>query len=225
VGARTNSRASDVTGGTEYERLAFLIHEVKSPTAALAAIAAALSDDGLDEAATRDLVGLAIAACKGIERIVGDAALGPLRLEDVEVAGIAREAVAVAALGGARIRVVIPSGLPVVRGDALRLRQALDNLIANAVSYSPPAAEVVVSAVAHEAEVLVAVEDLGTGIPVEQHARIFEPGVRLDVGRPGSGLGLAIARAIAEAHEGTVTVDSAPGAGATFTLRLPALRR
>jgi signal transduction histidine kinase len=211
-----------MTADAEYERIALLVHEVRSPTAALAAIAAALSDDGLDEAARRDLLGLALAACRGIERIVGDAALGPLQLEHVEVARIARDAVDAAALGGARIRAVLEPSLPVVRGDPLRLRQALDNLVANAVSFSPRAAEVVVSAVVDAGDVLVAIEDLGPGIPGEEHARIFEPGVRLDVSRPGSGLGLAISRAIVEAHGGTVTVDSAPGSGARFTLRLPA---
>jgi signal transduction histidine kinase len=210
-----------VTADAEYERIALLVHEVRSPTAALAAIAAALSDDGLDEAARRDLLGLALAACRGIERIVGDAALGPLQLEQVEVARIARDAVDAAALGGARIRAVLEPSL-VVRGDPLRLRQALDNLVANAVSFSPRAAEVVVSAVVDAGDVLIAIEDLGPGIPGEEHARIFEPGVRLDVSRTGSGLGLAISRAIAEAHGGTVTVDSAPGSGARFTLRLPA---
>lgn len=212
-----------MTADAEYERLALLVHEVRSPTAALAAIAVALSDDGLDEVARRDLLGLALAACKGIGRIVGDAALGPLRLQEVDVARIASEAVTAAALDGAHTRLVLGSDVPVVRGDPLRLRQVLDNLIANAVAHSPPVAEVVVSATADETDVLVSVVDVGPGIPAERHARIFEPGVRLDVGRPGSGLGLAIARAIAEAHGGTVTVDSDLGSGARFTLRLPAL--
>jgi len=104
--------------------------------------------------------------------------------------------------------------------DPQRLRQALDNLIGNAIAVSAPGAAVVVRLTAGEGAVRISVVDTGPGIPAEDLARIFEPGVRLDPGRPGSGLGLAIARAIAEAHGGTLTVESALGAGATFTLTL-----
>ncbi len=68
---------------------------------------------------------------------------------------------------------------------------------------------------------LLSVADHGPGIPFDEQERIFEAGVRLDSGQPGSGLGLAVARAIAEAHGGTLTIDSVPGEGATFTIALP----
>jgi signal transduction histidine kinase len=69
----------------------------------------------------------------------------------------------------------------------------------------------------------VTVEDSGPGIPAEQHGLIFERFGRANVGmgKPGTGLGLFIARSIAEAHDGTLNVSSAPGEGATFTLELP----
>ncbi|HEY4620216.1 MAG TPA: ATP-binding protein, partial [Gaiellaceae bacterium] len=163
----------------------------------------------------------ALAACRGIERVVGDAAVGSVRLEEVDVGRLVRESVAAAALSGASVRQSISSGLPRIDADPLRLRQALDNLLANAVTHSPPGGEVVVSARVGEGEILLSVSDKGGGIPVEEQERILEPGVRLDTSRPGSGLGLAVARAIAEAHGGTLTVQSAPGRGATFTLALP----
>jgi signal transduction histidine kinase len=72
--------------------------------------------------------------------------------------------------------------------------------------------------------VLLSVTDSGDGIAVADQRRIFDAGVRLNLDRPGAGLGLAVARAIAEAHGGTLTVESAPGEGATFTLTLPARR-
>ena len=203
------------------DRLAFLVHEVRSPVAALSAIAEALAGRDLDEGTQRELAGLALAACRGIERVVGDAAVGSVRLEEVDVGRLVRESVAAAVLGGASVRASVAAGLPRIDADPLRLRQALDNLVANAVTHSPPGGEVVVSARVGEGEILLSVSDKGGGIPVEEQERILEPGVRLDTSRPGSGLGLAVARAIAEAHGGTLTVESVPGRGATFTLALP----
>jgi two-component system sensor histidine kinase BaeS len=210
-----------VSAGDERERLALLVHEVRSPTAALAAIAAAIAGDDLDEDSTRELLRLAVAACHGIERIVTDAALGPLRVEDVDVRAVAQAAVASAALTGAPVRLVTDSNLPQVRGDTVRLRQAIDNLLANAIAHSPPGEEVVVVVASGEHETSVAVSDRGPGVPLEDQERIFDPGVRLDSEHAGSGLGLTIARAIAEAHGGTLIVASEPGHGATFTLTVP----
>lgn len=210
-----------MSAGDERERLALLVHEVRSPTAALAAIAAAIAGDDLDEDSTRELLRLAVAACHGIERIVTDAALGPLRVEDVDVRAVAQAAVASAALTGAPVRLVTDSNLPQVRGDTVRLRQAIDNLLANAIAHSPPGEEVVVVVASGEHETSVAVSDRGPGVPLEDQERIFDPGVRLDSEHAGSGLGLTIARAIAEAHGGTLIVVSEPGHGATFTLTVP----
>ncbi len=204
------------------ERLAFLVHEVRSPVAALSAIAEALAARDLDEGTQRELAGLALAACRGIERVVGDAAMGSVRLEEVDVGRLVRESVAAAVLGGASVTSSISSDLPRIDADPLRLRQALDNLVANAVTHSPPGREVVVNARVGEGEILLSVSDKGGGIPVEEQEWIFEPGVRLATGRPGAGIGLAVARAIAEAHGGRLTVESVPGRGATFTLALPA---
>jgi signal transduction histidine kinase len=208
-----------VRGEPPARRIAVLVHEVRSPTAALAAIADALAQD-LDEDSLRELVGLALAACRGIERVVSDAALVPLRLEEVDLAELARDAVAGAALGGARIRAVVDESVPLVQGDAVRLRQALDNLIVNAVTHGAGPAEVVVTVRVVGGAVAVSVADSGSGISATDHARIFEPGVRLGGRRQGSGLGLMVVRAVAEAHGGTVQVESTP-AGAVFVLTLP----
>ena len=211
-----------MTAHSERERLSLLVHEVRSPTAALAAIAVALADDGLDEATTRHLLELAVAACRGIERIVGDAAVGSLQLEAVDVGDVVRDAATAAALDGPRIRAEIEAGLPPIRADAVRLRQALDNLVANALAHSPPGGEVVIGARTEGEAVLVTVSDEGLGVPENDRARIFEPGVRLEMDAPGLGLGLSVVRAIAEAHGGTVTVESTSGQGAVFTISLPA---
>jgi signal transduction histidine kinase len=211
-----------VTRRADRDRLAILVHEVRSPVAALAAIAQALAGDGPDQAGRRELVGLAVGACDGIGRIVGDAALTSVRLQKVDIGRIAAEAAAATRLRGGNVRVEIDTALEPVQADPQRLRQALDNLVANAVAHSPPGEPVVVTARAGDREVQLSVADPGEGIPADEHARIFEPGVRLATDRPGSGLGLAVARAIAEAHGGTLTVESAPGQGARFTIALPA---
>lgn len=215
-----------MTGRVDRERLGLIVHEVRSPTAALVAIAAAVSEDDVDEDAMRELVGLALAACQGIARVVDDAAVGSVRLADVDLCDIASQAAAGAALGGARIEAVVDSGPVVVRADPTRLRQALDNLVANAIAHSSTdvtEVRVSVSVRVTGRVARVSVTDNGVGIPVDHHAQIFDPGVRLDSEQPGSGLGLSIVRTIVESHGGTLNVESTPGIGSTFTIALPLL--
>ncbi|MGH3134009.1 MAG: sensor histidine kinase [Gaiellaceae bacterium] len=203
------------------ERLAILVHEVRSPVAALAAIAETYPDRNLDRASRRSLATLVLAACHGIERVVTDATVASVRPQEVDLARLVVETAAAARLNGANVRADVEAGVPGLAADPLRLRQALDNLVSNAIAHSPPGAEVVIGLQARDADVVVSVADSGEGVPEDEQERIFEAGVRLDTGRPGSGLGLAVARAIAEAHGGDLTLESSPGAGATFTLVLP----
>jgi len=205
----------------DYDRLAILVHEVRSPVAALSAIAETLRDESLEPSVRRELAGLVVSACRGIQRVVTDAAVASVRLEDLDPGRLVRETVTAAGLGGARVRAEVAPALPLLEADPVRLRQALDNLVSNALTHSGSDAEVVVRAATDEDRILLSVSDSGDGIPSDEQDRIFDPGVRLDTGRPGSGLGLAIARAIAQAHGGTLTVESTPGDGATFTIVLP----
>jgi signal transduction histidine kinase len=202
------------------DRLAILVHEVRSPVAALVAITETYRDTGLERRAKRSLVELAAVACRGIERLVTDAALASVRWEEVDLGRLVEEAVAAATLGGADVRADVASGIPRVQADPLRLRQALDNLVSNALVHAA-GGEVVVSVRSKDGYVVVAVEDHGPGVPADERERIFEIGVRLDTDRPGSGLGLALARALVEAHQGTLTLESTSGQGATFTIALP----
>jgi two-component system sensor histidine kinase BaeS len=207
--------------GADRIRLAILVHEVRSPVAALAAIAETYRDRDLGIEARRSLAGLAIAACLGIERVVADATVTSIRRERVDVGKLVEDVAASWSLGGANVRADTERNLPSVEADPLRIRQALDNLVSNALAHSPPGASVELDARRREDDVLLSVTDTGPGIPRDAHERIFEAGVRLDWDRPGSGLGLAIARAIADAHEGGLSVESTPGQGARFTLALP----
>jgi heavy metal sensor kinase len=113
----------------------------------------------------------------------------------------------------------------VVQGDAGALRRALLNLVDNAVKYTPAGGSVVIALERTRGGVALVVEDTGIGIDPADTRRIFEPFVRLDAGRSrdtgGSGLGLAIARSVVLAHGGTLEVESRPGGGSRFTIRLP----
>jgi two-component system sensor histidine kinase BaeS len=208
-------------GAGEPDRLVILLHEVRSPVAALQVIVDAVRRDDLEPSALRDVVGLALAACRGIERIVTDVTAASVRPEDVDPESLVRAVAAAASLSGAHVRARVAPGLPRVSADPLRVRQALDNLVSNALVHGGPDAEVVVSAVSDGTHVLLTVADTGVGIPEEEQSRIFEPGVRLDRASPGTGLGLMVTRAIAEGHGGTLTVESRPGSGSTFTIALP----
>ncbi|NLV25441.1 MAG: HAMP domain-containing protein [Deltaproteobacteria bacterium] len=105
------------------------------------------------------------------------------------------------------------------------LEQAVTNLIDNAIKYSPKNGRVLVRAEENQQEVLIIVQDWGTGIAAEHLPRIFERFYRVDKARSrklgGTGLGLAIVKHIAQIHGGTVDVVSVPGKGSTFSVRLP----
>jgi signal transduction histidine kinase len=101
----------------------------------------------------------------------------------------------------------------------------LDNLVGNAVKFSPVDGSVTVSLALHGDTVVISVSDEGPGIEPAEHEAVFEPFHRTAAAElvPGTGLGLSIARQIVERHGGTIGLRSEPGHGATFTVRLPAL--
>ena len=112
---------------------------------------------------------------------------------------------------------------PWARGDARAIEQVLINLLANAIKFSPPGATVAVELRHEGGRVALAVRDHGVGLSAAQQTRLFQPFERLgaDPQTEGSGLGLVIARELVEAMGGRIEVDSAPGLGSTFTVRLP----
>ncbi|MFJ8962233.1 sensor histidine kinase [Lentzea sp. NPDC102401] len=114
-----------------------------------------------------------------------------------------------------------------VPADALRLRQVLDNLVANALRYVPTGGSVAVEAAAENGGVVFRVTDTGSGISEDDLPHVFDRFWRADKSRSratgGSGLGLAIVRKLVEAHGGTVDVTSTTGVGTTFRVRLPEL--
>jgi len=123
------------------------------------------------------------------------------------------------------LEIDIPAGLPSVRGDAGLLRDVLQNLIDNAIQYTPSGGEIHVSAAAREREVVLTVADTGIGIPLADQERIFERFYRVDAARSreagGTGLGLSIAKHIVEVHGGRLLVESEVGAGSKFSFSIP----
>jgi heavy metal sensor kinase len=114
-----------------------------------------------------------------------------------------------------------------VEGDPLRLRQMLLNLLDNAIKYTPAPGKVTISLEHRNGDAYVVFADTGIGIPKDEHAKIFERFYRVDKARSrefgGSGLGLSIVKWVSELHGGHVAVESEPGLGSTFTVRLPAV--
>lgn len=112
-----------------------------------------------------------------------------------------------------------------VNGDPLRLKQAISNLVDNAVKYNRPEGTVKISARVEDSQVVLQVQDNGVGISQTEQQHIFDRFYRVDRSRAraqgGSGLGLAIVKKTVEDHGGTVSVGSAPGEGSTFRISLP----
>lgn len=112
-----------------------------------------------------------------------------------------------------------------IMGDRFLLRDMFDNLIDNAIRYSPQGASVTVRIFHDDAATYLVVEDDGPGVPVADRDKIFDRFHRLDVRIPGSGLGLAIVRDIAKTHNAEITVGSGPaGKGTIFTVKFPLVR-
>ncbi len=122
------------------------------------------------------------------------------------------------------LEITVPPQLPAVRGDAALLRDVLQNLLDNAIQYTPARGHISVAASATAREAVITVSDTGIGIPLADSERIFERFYRVDAARSreagGTGLGLSIAKHIVEAHGGKLWVESTVGQGSKFSFSL-----
>jgi two-component system phosphate regulon sensor histidine kinase PhoR len=146
----------------------------------------------------------------------------------VDVAELVRASVAAAMPKADAARVVLKADAPArldAHVDGPRISQVLDNLVSNAIKYSPDGGNVVVSVVQEDGQVACRVSDTGMGMSAEDQAEVFAKFFRTSSVRrtaiPGVGLGLPISKAIVEAHGGTIEVESKLGQGTTFTFRVP----
>ena len=146
----------------------------------------------------------------------------------VDLVAIARDSVAEHAPTAPGHRLSLDARVPSLVGewDGRRLEHVISNLISNAVKFSPGGGDIAVTVDRVEADALIAVRDHGVGIPPEDRGAIFERfrrGTNVK-GIPGTGIGLTLAKEIVEAHGGRIFVESIPGKGSVFTVRLPLSR-
>ncbi|MBK9964769.1 MAG: histidine kinase [Holophagales bacterium] len=209
-------------------------HEFRNPLAAIRSATEMLAETD-DPAERRELLGTVEREVARLDRLLGgvreisriDAGLETEPLVSVDLAGLLRQLAPAGAPPRApavTVRLDAPPGPLSVLAAPERLAQVFENLLVNAVSFSPPGATVAVTARQEGATVVVDVDDEGPGIPPEHLDRIFDrfftsrpPGN----GEPHDGLGLAIVRALVEGYGGSVVASNRPGGGARLTVRLP----
>jgi signal transduction histidine kinase len=216
------------------DHIAMLVHDLRHPLSSLGLIAEVLdSEDMAPEerhAAVLQIRGL----CTEMARLV-DGVLAASRLEagvfaveprSVKVGNIIEPMLQVFTPVAARRRIalVFEGSLDLdLRADPQKLRQVLDNLVANALKFTPRGGRVVVRAFPEGQSMVFEIADTGPGIAASEQASIFDRYKQGSRGRAagGAGLGLAIARGIAEAHHGTISVASGETGGATFRIVIP----
>jgi len=150
-----------------------------------------------------------------------------LELSPASIAKLAREAAAEARVRAPnhKIRLILAKRLPQMNVDAKRIRQVLDNIIDNAVKYSPEGTEIVVSAQRKGDELVVSISDQGIGIPAGDLDRVFDRMYRIEHGLvptvEGAGLGLSICKGLVDRHRGHIWMESEEGRGTTCHFALP----
>jgi two-component system phosphate regulon sensor histidine kinase PhoR len=213
-------------------------HEFKTPLTAIQGFAETLLSGALDDKANRErFVEIIRDHARRLARLTDDLLklsrieagrleleLRPVKVETI-VKGCLETARLKAEARGLQIHFQLPEGLPPVRGDGAQLGEVLQNLLDNALQYTPAGGQIDLTAVSNNHEVTFTVADTGIGIPQSELERIFERFYRVDAARSreagGTGLGLAIARHIVDAHDGRIWVESAVGQGSRFHFSIP----
>jgi two-component system phosphate regulon sensor histidine kinase PhoR len=211
-------------------------HELRTPLASLKALVETIRDAVVEDPdAARRFLDLAEKEVDSLAQIVQESlelsriesGRLPLRLSPTPVADLIPSVVerlgAQAERAGLEVSSDLPDGLPDVLADSERIRQAMSNLLHNAIKFTPPGGRVHISAERVDDEVVISITDTGVGISREDLPRVFERFYKADRARAkaGTGLGLAIAKHIVEGHGGKIWVDSVEGQGSTFSFSLP----
>jgi PAS domain S-box-containing protein len=233
---------SDITRQHELQQtkndvMALVSHEMRTPLTAIQGMSELLAQFELDPKRAREMSTAIHDEAKRLTHMISEY-LDITRLESGTTV-LRRSAVRIEALVERTLLMLDPlaaersirltrrldSNVPPVLADADLLSRAISNLVSNAVKYSPPKTEVIISTTHAASGVAIEVADQGYGIPESNVNRIFEKFYRVprvqDVDVPGTGLGLALVQEIAELHGGSVAVRSSVGAGSVFTLWIP----
>ncbi|MCY7411518.1 MAG: HAMP domain-containing histidine kinase [Salinibacterium sp.] len=236
--------ASDLTKAKEVARLkdefvGLISHELRTPLSSVLGYLELLRDDDRYPLMPDQLQYIEVAERNAhrLLRLVGDLLFSaqvesgkfPLEVRDIELDSIILSAVESArpAATSADVDVisVLPDSVSMVRADGVRIGQAVDNLISNALKFTPRGGKVTVSLAFEDDRAVVRVADTGIGIASDELDQLFTRFFRATTATrnviPGVGLGLTITRAIIIAHHGEMTVTSAEGEGTTFTMALP----
>lgn len=236
-GARLGSEAQEARMEAETNRLraalfSSVTHDLRTPLASITASVSGLLDDEapLEPAARRELLETIDQEAGRLNRIVGNIldvarmragavtpSKTPTSFDEVVEGVVARSE---ALLKDHDVRLQVREDLPVVSVDVGLIDQALTNVLENAARFTPPGRRIDVGVARWQDGVQVRVADRGPGIPKEDRERVFEPFVRGE-SSAGTGLGLAIARAIVEAHGGTIRLGDVPGGGTAVVIELP----
>jgi signal transduction histidine kinase len=216
------------------DHIAMLVHDLRHPLASLGLVAEVLQEDDLSPEERRSSVVTIRTLCADMARLV-DGVLAASRLEagvfsvdprPTTARAILKPTIASLSPVAARRRITLAFEGDLdahIIADAIKLRQAVDNLVANALKFTPRGGMVRVGMEAKRGHVTFEVGDSGPGIPLSERDTIFDRYRQGQTGRTagGSGLGLAIAKGIAEAHGGTLVVGDSTFGGASFRLTVP----
>jgi PAS domain S-box-containing protein len=232
---------SDITRQKELQQtkndvIALVSHEMRTPLAAVQGMSELLANYELEPQRRREMSLAINDEVKRLTRMITEylnitrleSGATTLRRAPVRLAPLVERTLLLleplAAERSIRLRRVFADDIPALMADADLLTRAVENLVSNAIKYSPAGREVTVSVETSGVEVAIVVADQGYGIPAADQERIFEKFYRVprlqDADVTGTGLGLALVREIAELHGGSISVRSEVHTGSTFTLRL-----
>lgn len=208
-------------------------HDLRSPLAAITAATGALNSGVVADGDRGELLSVIEGESARLERLIGDL----LAVSRIEAGAVdpdpdwcdLRDTVMTAAEhvrsrhGEYPIEMRLPDDLPLVKADPVQMERVFENLIENAIKFSPEGAPVRIDGGGGQ-RVVVRVTDSGRGIPPSKRAHVFEPFWRGRDGAPGSGLGLAICRGFVDANGGRIQLHSRPGEGSSFAVSFPAAK-
>ena len=218
------------------EFVALISHDLRTPLTSIIGYLELTLDDGNLTEAQRNYLTIVDRNADRLLHLVNDllfvarleAGELDLHADNLDLVAIVRQSVAEAepraAAKGIELSCTVDGPVP-VRGDKGRMFQLLDNLVSNAIKFTPEGGDVRVSLGPSNGVARLEVSDTGIGIAADEQKRLFQRFFRASTANekqiPGTGLGLYIARAIVEAHGGSISVQSRPGSGTSFQIELP----